>query len=63
MKKKLFLCSALALCIFGINTTVKAESYIVDSAPEKFTTNAMGRNYQDGKLINTENDAVLVNMI
>lgn len=61
MKKKLFLCSALALCIFGINTTVKAESYIVDSAPEKFTTNAMGRNYQDGKLINTENDAVLVN--
>lgn len=62
MKKKLILCSALALCIFGISTTVKAESYIVDSAPDKFTTNAVGRTYSNGQLINTENDAHLANV-
>lgn len=62
MKKKLILCSALALCIFGISTTVKAESYIVDSAPDKFTTKDAGRGYENGQLTKTENDAVLSNV-
>ena len=60
MKKKLFLCSALALCIFGINTTVKAESYIADTAPDSFVTNnAVGR-VSDGVLVDDKQDAVLV---
>ena len=61
MKKKLFLCSALALCIFGVNTTVKADGYIADSAPDSFVTNAVGRLYTNGALTQTENDAVLAN--
>ena len=61
MKKKLFLCSTLALCLFGINTTVKADGYVVDSAPDSFVTNVAGRGYENGQLTKTENDAVLAN--
>ena len=60
-KRNLFLGSALALCMFGINTTVNAESYIVDTAPDSFLTNAVGRGYSDGQLTNTENDATFAN--
>lgn len=61
MKKRLFLFSALALCVFGMNTTVKAESYIAESAPDKFTTNDTGRGYANGQLTDTDKDAVLAN--
>ena len=60
MKKKLFLCSALALCIFGINTTVKAESYIVDSAPDSFVANTASGRVSNGVLVDDKKDAVLV---
>lgn len=61
MKKKLILCSALALCIFGISTTVKAESYIADTAPDSFVTNdANGRANDDGLVDNTK-DAIFGN--
>ena len=62
MKKKLVLCSALALCIFGISTTVKAESYIVDSAPDTFVTNAAGgRLNESDVLVDDKRDAVMGN--
>lgn len=62
MKKKLILCSALALCIFGISTTVKAESYIADTAPDSFVTNnAGGRLDINDVLVDDKQDAVMGN--
>ena len=41
MKKKNFLYSILALPLFGINTIVKADGYIVDNAPDSFIANLL----------------------
>ncbi len=63
-KKNVILGSILALCLyFGVYTTVKAESYVVDQAPDSFETKAAGRDPKSATELNSpDNDAVLANI-
>lgn len=60
-KKKLLLIAMISLVTFGFGKTVKAESYIADSAPDKFLTNKVGHQYENGQLTEPQNDSVLSN--
>lgn len=64
-KRKILFSGLLSIAAFGLFTNVNAESYIVDSLPDTFTTREAGRvsNATDGSFTVDENkDAVLTNV-
>ena len=60
MKKGKILSSLLAIFAFGIWTNVNAESYVVETAPDDFTTRSTGR-ISNTLAKDTTKDAVLAN--